>query len=266
MIAPTLGHSRSGSHRFRRRARRPGASRWRGNRRTPAPRARRRDVTITAPVDMRPFAVVSGDHNPIHTDRAAALLAGLESPIVHGMWLSAAAQRGDATKRASPATGPAGRLDRAVFGHGAPRRRGGLPRRARRNRPGRRDCGRGRASVRITVMSALRATGRTKTVIPRPGHPTQRAWAWRVRQGGPQGVGHHGQVLRHPGLLRYAWSRQPDHHRQRCATTTPTGCSTDAVHPGRDGRRRRSPRCVNEAFVEGAIACGTRSAHRAGPA
>ena len=56
------------------------------------PRRRRRDVTITAPIDMRPFAVVSGDHNPIHTSRAAALLAGLESPIVHGMWLSAAAQ------------------------------------------------------------------------------------------------------------------------------------------------------------------------------
>src|SRR6202011_2694676 len=53
---------------------------------------RRRDVTLPAPVDMRPFAVVSGDHNPIHTDRSAALLAGLESPIVHGMWLSAAAQ------------------------------------------------------------------------------------------------------------------------------------------------------------------------------
>ncbi|ETB33443.1 hypothetical protein O977_08705, partial [Mycobacterium avium subsp. paratuberculosis 10-5975] len=59
---------------------------------TDTPRRRRRDVTITAPVDMRPFAVVSGDHNPIHTDRAAALLAGLETPIVHGMWLSAAAQ------------------------------------------------------------------------------------------------------------------------------------------------------------------------------
>ena len=59
---------------------------------TDTPRRRRRDVTITAPVDMRPFAVVSGDHNPIHTDRAAALLAALESPIVHGMWLSAAAQ------------------------------------------------------------------------------------------------------------------------------------------------------------------------------
>ena len=59
---------------------------------TDTPRRRRRDVTLAAPVDMRPFAVVSGDHNPIHTDRAAALLAGLESPIVHGMWLSAAAQ------------------------------------------------------------------------------------------------------------------------------------------------------------------------------
>ncbi|MCV7411996.1 3-oxoacyl-ACP synthase [Mycobacterium florentinum] len=59
---------------------------------TDTPRRRRRDVKMTAPVDMRPFAVVSGDHNPIHTDRAAALLAGLESPIVHGMWLSAAAQ------------------------------------------------------------------------------------------------------------------------------------------------------------------------------
>lgn len=59
---------------------------------TDTPRRRRRDVTLTAPVDMRPFAAVSGDHNPIHTDRAAALLAGLESPIVHGMWLSAAAQ------------------------------------------------------------------------------------------------------------------------------------------------------------------------------
>lgn len=59
---------------------------------TDTPRRRRREVTVTAPVDMSAFAVVSGDHNPIHTDRAAALLAGLEKPIVHGMWLSAAAQ------------------------------------------------------------------------------------------------------------------------------------------------------------------------------
>ncbi len=60
---------------------------------TETPRRRRRDVTVTAPTNMSAFAVVSGDHNPIHTDRAAALLAGLESPIVHGMWLSAAAQQ-----------------------------------------------------------------------------------------------------------------------------------------------------------------------------
>src|SRR5262245_32644221 len=59
---------------------------------TDTPRRRRRDVTVTAPTDMSAFAVVSGDHNPIHTDRAAALLAGLKSPIVHGMGLSAAAQ------------------------------------------------------------------------------------------------------------------------------------------------------------------------------
>nr|WP_246231325.1 type I polyketide synthase [Mycolicibacterium sediminis] len=59
---------------------------------TETPRRRRRDVTVTAPTDMSAFAVVSGDHNPIHTDRAAALLAGLKTPIVHGMWLSAAAQ------------------------------------------------------------------------------------------------------------------------------------------------------------------------------
>ena len=55
-------------------------------------RRRRRDAKIFAPTDMRAFAVVSGDHNPIHTDKSAALLAGLGSPIVHGMWLSAAAQ------------------------------------------------------------------------------------------------------------------------------------------------------------------------------
>lgn len=59
---------------------------------TETPRRRRREVTMNAPIDMRPFAAVSGDNNPIHTDQAAALLAGLPGPIVHGMWLSAAAQ------------------------------------------------------------------------------------------------------------------------------------------------------------------------------
>ncbi|WP_305091979.1 type I polyketide synthase [Prescottella sp. R16] len=57
------------------------------------PRRRRRDLTMVAPRNMAAFARVSGDHNPIHTSDAAALLAGLGSPIVHGMWLSAAAQQ-----------------------------------------------------------------------------------------------------------------------------------------------------------------------------
>jgi fatty acid synthase len=70
---------------------------------TDTPRRRRRDVTVVAPTDMSAFAVVSGDHNPIHTDRAAALLAGLKSPIVHGMWLSAAAQHAVAATDGKPA-------------------------------------------------------------------------------------------------------------------------------------------------------------------
>ncbi|HKH53340.1 MAG TPA: fatty acid synthase subunit beta domain-containing protein, partial [Mycobacterium sp.] len=70
---------------------------------TDTPRRRRRDVTVTAPTDMSAFAVVSGDYNPIHTDRAAALLAGLKSPIVHGMWLSAAAQHVVAATDGKPA-------------------------------------------------------------------------------------------------------------------------------------------------------------------
>ncbi|NMD95112.1 DUF1729 domain-containing protein [Rhodococcus sp. BL-253-APC-6A1W] len=60
---------------------------------TDTPRRRRRDAVIVAPTDMTAFARVSGDHNPIHTSGNAALLAGLGSPIVHGMWLSAAAQQ-----------------------------------------------------------------------------------------------------------------------------------------------------------------------------
>lgn len=66
------------------------------------PRRRRRDITLVAPRNMAAFAEMSGDHNPIHTSDAAALLAGLGTPhgasgatggvIVHGMWLSAAAQ------------------------------------------------------------------------------------------------------------------------------------------------------------------------------
>nr|WP_268236307.1 type I polyketide synthase [Hoyosella rhizosphaerae] len=59
---------------------------------TATPRKVVRRATITAPHDMRAFARVSGDHNPIHTSDAAAALAGLPGTIVHGMWLSAAAE------------------------------------------------------------------------------------------------------------------------------------------------------------------------------
>ena len=59
----------------------------------PTPRRTRAEATLTAPADLRAFAAVSGDHNPIHTSVAAARLAGLGEPIAHGMWLSAAAQR-----------------------------------------------------------------------------------------------------------------------------------------------------------------------------
>ncbi|MBD8506046.1 DUF1729 domain-containing protein [Hoyosella sp. G463] len=59
---------------------------------TTTPRIVLRRATLTAPRDMSAFARISGDHNPIHTSPAAAALAGLDGPIVHGMWLSAAVQ------------------------------------------------------------------------------------------------------------------------------------------------------------------------------
>lgn len=58
-----------------------------------APRKTRGAASLTAPTDLRGFAAVTGDHNPIHTSVAAARLAGLGAPIVHGMWVSAAAQQ-----------------------------------------------------------------------------------------------------------------------------------------------------------------------------
>src|SRR5665811_562548 len=66
---------------------------------TETPRRSRVRKTIYAPTDMHAFAEVSGDHNPIHTNLAAARLAGLGEPIVHGMWLSAAAQQAVAGRR-----------------------------------------------------------------------------------------------------------------------------------------------------------------------
>lgn len=49
-------------------------------------------AVVTAPSDMTPFALVSGDYNPIHTSTNSARLVNLEAPLVHGMWLSATAQ------------------------------------------------------------------------------------------------------------------------------------------------------------------------------
>lgn len=57
------------------------------------PRKKRAAARLTAPRNLRAFAAVTGDHNPIHTSVAAARLAGLGAPIVHGMWTSAAAQQ-----------------------------------------------------------------------------------------------------------------------------------------------------------------------------
>ncbi|KXO91586.1 Malonyl CoA-acyl carrier protein transacylase (plasmid) [Tsukamurella tyrosinosolvens] len=65
----------------------------RGETATETPRKRVRQAVVNAPQDMSGFAAVSGDHNPIHTSQVAASLAGLPGPIVHGMWLSAAAQQ-----------------------------------------------------------------------------------------------------------------------------------------------------------------------------
>ncbi|MET1062517.1 MAG: fatty acid synthase subunit beta domain-containing protein [Aeromicrobium sp.] len=63
------------------------------------PRKSRGSATLTAPSDLRAFAAVTGDHNPIHTNVAAARLAGLGDPIVHGMWISAAAQQTVSNRR-----------------------------------------------------------------------------------------------------------------------------------------------------------------------
>ena len=70
------------------------------------PRARLDRFTVTAPHHMGAFAAVSGDHNPLHTDVPAARLAGFDGPIVHGMWLSAVAQRAAASVGATHHTRP----------------------------------------------------------------------------------------------------------------------------------------------------------------
>ncbi|MDO4761514.1 MAG: DUF1729 domain-containing protein [Corynebacterium sp.] len=60
---------------------------------TSTPRSFIDRATYHAPADMTPFAMVTGDYNPIHTSYNAANLVGLPAPLVHGMWLSATAQQ-----------------------------------------------------------------------------------------------------------------------------------------------------------------------------
>lgn len=47
----------------------------------------------TAPPDGTAMAAFTGDHNPLHTSTEIARIAGFATPIVHGMWVSAAMQR-----------------------------------------------------------------------------------------------------------------------------------------------------------------------------
>ena len=53
------------------------------------PHSFRSFVQVKAPTNLRSFAVVTGDRNPIHVSDTAAALAGLPGVIVHGMWTSA---------------------------------------------------------------------------------------------------------------------------------------------------------------------------------
>ena len=69
------------------------------------PRSLLSRTRVTAPTDMTAFAIVSGDFNPIHTSTRAARVAGMDAPLVHGMWLCAAAQHAVASVDVGAITG-----------------------------------------------------------------------------------------------------------------------------------------------------------------
>ncbi|MDP3278560.1 MAG: DUF1729 domain-containing protein [Deltaproteobacteria bacterium] len=61
------------------------------------------EESVTAPRSMSAYALASGDRNPLHLDAAMATLAGLDAPIVHGMWTaSVAAHRAMTAAQARP--------------------------------------------------------------------------------------------------------------------------------------------------------------------
>ncbi|OMH81189.1 Fatty acid synthase subunit beta, partial [Zancudomyces culisetae] len=49
--------------------------------------------TVNAPNSNRPYSVISGDHNPIHTSPYFADYSGLPGTITHGMWTSASSRK-----------------------------------------------------------------------------------------------------------------------------------------------------------------------------
>ncbi|MBI2346553.1 MAG: DUF1729 domain-containing protein [Deltaproteobacteria bacterium] len=65
--------------------------------------------TMTAPPTAEAYALASHDSNPIHTDPRIAAVAGLDGPIMHGMWSNAALLR-EATRTIAQ-----GEPDRIMF-------------------------------------------------------------------------------------------------------------------------------------------------------
>ena len=59
--------------------------------RRPRPRRLLAQAGDLAPPSMRSFALVGGDHNPLHRSVLAARLSGLDAPVVHGLWTAARA-------------------------------------------------------------------------------------------------------------------------------------------------------------------------------
>ena len=201
---------------------------------TDTPRRRRRDVRLTAPVDMRPFAVVSGDHNPIHTDRAAALLAGLESPIVHGMWLSAAAQHA-VTATDGQARPPARLVGWTARFLGMVRPGDEVDFRVERV-----GIDQGAEVLDVAarigsdlVMSATARLAAPKTVYAFPGQGSStRAWAWTSGPG-PRPPARCGTKRTSSPATRWAsrcctWcaTTRPASSPAACTTTTPRACCT----------------------------------------
>ena len=60
-------------------------------------------LVLRAPLDLRQFAAITGDHNPIHRSSAVARFVGLDDAIVHGAWTSAGAAACRRRRRAADA-------------------------------------------------------------------------------------------------------------------------------------------------------------------